>query len=330
MKNDMGITPLQMKISKILVFIILCLIFLFAISSCNTNDDAGQIINNDPTTFEIISNSPNHTILENALQSSELVELLNSGVFTVFAPTDEAFANIDVNAFSTAELRNVLLNHVITGNVESTDLSNGFYKTNATETYSGDNNFIDMYINVDGGVLLNGNISVSQTDITANNGTVHVTDQVATLPSIVTLAVANPDFSSLETALIQENLVGTLSSGSPPAPFTVFAPSDTAFQNFLDEDSEDGFETIEDLLGFNSLTDVLTYHCLGNAAVRSDMITTTTTTETLQGENITINVDNGISITDQNGRSVNVVATDVTGSNGVIHVLDNVILPTLP
>lgn len=326
----MGISQLHLKISKILVVIILAMIFIFAIFSCNTNDDAGQIINNNPTTFEIIANSPEHTVLEQFLIDADLVDVLNSGTFTVFAPTDDAFSNADLSGLSSTEIRNLLLNHVITGNVESTDLANAYYKTNATEMYSGEDNQIDIYVNVDGGVVLNASATVTSPDLTASNGTIHVVSDVVNIPHIITLAAANPNFSNLETALVQEGLVPTLSSGTPPAPFTVFAPSDTAFQNFLDEDPNDSFETVEDILNFSELTDVLTYHVIGDTAVRSDMITSTTTIATLQGENVSITSDNGLTITDQNGRIVNVVATDVTASNGVIHVLNNLILPTLP
>jgi uncharacterized surface protein with fasciclin (FAS1) repeats len=326
----MAISQLHMRISKILVFIIISIIFVFAIFSCDTNDDAGQIINNNPTTFEIIANSPDHTALEQALVNADLVNVLNSGTFTVFAPTDDAFSTIDLGGFSPDDIRNVLLNHVITGNVESTDLANGYYKTNATETYSGENNQIDIYINVDGGVVLNASATVTSPDLTASNGTIHVVDQVISIPHIVTLAAANPNFSNLETALIQENLVPTLSSDASPAPFTVFAPSDTAFQAFLDESTTDNLETIDDVLSLPFLSDVLAYHVLGNTAVRSGEITDGLTPITLQTETITLNTLDGVSITDQNGRVVNVISTDVTGANGVIHVLDNVILPTLP
>ncbi len=326
----MAISQLHMRISKILVFIIISLIFVFAIFSCDTNDDAGQIINNNPTTFEIIANSPDHTTLEQALVNADLVDVLNSGTFTVFAPTDDAFSTIDLGGFSSDDIRNILLNHVITGNVESTDLANGYYKTNAAETYSGDDNKIDIYVNVDGGVVLNASATVTSPDLTASNGTIHVVDQVISIPHIVTLAAANPNFSNLETALIQENLVTTLSSDASPAPFTVFAPSDTAFQAFLDESTTDNLETIDDVLSLPFLSDVLTYHVLGNTTVRSGEITDGLTPVTLQTETITLNTSDGVTITDQNGRVVNVISTDVTGSNGVIHVLDNVILPTLP
>lgn len=283
-------------------------------------------------TFSIIEASPDHTVLEQALIDTGLDQVLAGGTFTVFAPTDTAFGNIDTSGLTAEQLTNILLNHVVTGNVLSTDLSNGYVKTNATETFSGDENFIDLYVNIDSGVTLNGNASVTVADLESLNGTVHVVDEVITIPNVVDLAASNPMFSNLAAALTQENLLGTLGTeaDTSPAPFTVFAPNDMAFQNFLDEDPNDGFETIQDVLDLAILSDVLTYHVLPNGGVRAADITDGITPTTVQGETFTINTTNGVTITDQNGRVVEIIATDVTGSNGVIHVLDSVILPTLP
>jgi len=283
------------------------------------------------STFSIIANSPNHETLESALVSTGLDEVLMNGTFTVFAPTDEAFSNIDTSNLTDEQLTNILLNHVVTGNVLSTDLANGYVKTNATEMYSGNGNFIDMYINVDNGVTINNSANVTTADVESSQGTVHVVDAVITIPNVVDLAASNPMFSNLATALTQENLIATLSTeaGTTPAPFTVFAPNNAAFQNFIDEDPNDAFGSLDDVLNFSGLADVLTYHVLPEAAVRAADITDGITPTTVQGETFTINTMDGVTITDQNGRMVNIVVTDVTGSNGVIHVLDNVILPTL-
>lgn len=281
-------------------------------------------------TFSIIEASEDHTILQQLLESTGLDEVLSSGVFTVFAPVDSAFDGVDTSGLTPEQVTNILLNHVVTGNVLSTDLTNGYVKTNATETYSGNDNFIDMYVSIEGGVTLNGGATVTTANLESANGTVHVVNQVIMIPNIVNLAAANPMFSSLATALTQEELLDVLSTdaGTSPAPFTVFAPNNDAFGNFLAEDN--GFDTIEDVLALPILADVLTYHVIPNAAVRASDITDGVSPATVQTETITINTTNGVTITDQNERVVNVIATDVTGSNGVIHVIDNVILPTLP
>ena len=310
----------------------MCLAILLTASVSCSDDDENPTTPLPEYTFNIIADSPVHTVLEQLLVNAGLDNVLNSGTFTVFAPTDAAFSNIDTSGLTPEQVTNILLNHVVTGNVLSTDLANGYVKTNATEGYSGNDNFIDMYVNIDNGVILNNSAKVTTADLESSNGTVHVVDQVITIPNVVNLAAVNPMFSNLAAALTQENLLGVLStdSGTSPAPFTVFAPSNDAFQNFLDQDANDGFETIQDVLDLAILSDVLTYHVLPNGGVRAGDITDGIMPTTVQGETITINTTNGVTITDQNARVTNIIATDVTGSNGVIHVLDNVILPTLP
>jgi len=310
--------------------LVLVLFLSFGIFSCDDDDDSTPpVVNLPDNTFTIIAASADHTVLEQLLIDTGLDQVLSGGTFTVFAPTDNVFTGVDTSGLTTEQVTNILLNHVVTGNVLSTDLSNGYVKTNATETYSGNDNFIDMYINVDSGVLLNGSATVAPADLESANGTVHVVDEVIMIPNVVNLAAANPMFSNLAAALTQEDLLGVLSTEGDvsPAPFTVFGPDNTAFDNFLAEDN--GFDTIEDVLALPILADVLTYHVIPNAAVRAGDITDGLSPATVQTETLTINTTSGVTITDQNNRVVNVVATDVTGSNGVIHVIDNVILPTL-
>jgi transforming growth factor-beta-induced protein len=309
---------------------ILSIITILCFISC-IDDDAGRIIDNAPTTFEIIENSDEHTILEQVLIDTDLVEFLNSAVYTVFAPTDDAFSNIDLAGLTNEELRNILLNHFITGNVTATDLANAYYKTNAVETYSGENNVLDVYINVDGGIVLNGISEVEVEDLTANNGTVHVVDAVISIADLVTLTEANPNFSNLVIALTQEDLLDTLGTDAdtPPAPFTLFAPDDNAFQNFLDEDDEDEFETIDDILNFPLLDEVLSYHVL-SGSVRENEIEDNAVLTTLQGQTIKLNTGDTLTVTDQNNRVIPIKTTDVTGSNGVIHLIENILIPTIP
>lgn len=309
------------------IFFSLISFMLLSLTSCDYSDDSGQPIDSTPSTFEIIAVSENHTILEQALIDTGLDEILNSGTYTIFAPNDDAFNAIDI---SNEEIANILLNHFIDGNAISSDLDNGYIKTNATENYSGEVNFIDMYVNVDGGITLNGMANVTTSDIEGNNGTVHVVDAIINLPTVVTLTASNPNFSNLATALTQENLLGTLSTDSQtsPAPFTVFVPNDDAFDNFIAE--ENSFDTVQQILDLPNLSDVLTYHILLDGDIRAADITDGISPVTVQGESITINSETEITVTDQNNRVINIIATDLTASNGVIHAIDNILLPTLP
>ena len=316
-----------MKFKSLKVTFILTTIILM--TSC-VGDDTGQPINNTPGTFQIIAASENHTVLEQALIDTGLDDVLNTGIYTVFAPDDEAFEAIDLSSLSNEELTNILLNHVINGNATSTDFGNAYIKTNATESFTGDDNLLDMYVNVDGGITLNGEATVTEEDIEAINGTVHVVDTVIQLPTVVTLAASNPNFSNLATALTQEDLLDTLSTNfdTSPAPFTVFAPNNSAFENFIAEDN--GFDSVEQILDSPILSDILTYHVLPESGILEENIADGAMPSTIQGESFTINTVIDVTITDQNDRVVNVIATDVIGTNGVIHVIDNILLPTLP
>lgn len=298
------------------------------LTSC-ADDDSGEPINSTPSTFEIIADSENHTILEQALVDTGLDEVLNSGIYTVFAPDDDAFNAIDISGLSNDEIANILLLHVINGNAASTDFANSYIKTNAKESFSGNENLIDLYVNVDGGITINGEVSVTEQDLAGSNGIVHVVDAVIQLPTIVTLAGSNPNFSNLTVALEQESLLGTLSTNfdTSPAPFTVFAPNDSAFDNFIAEDN--GFDSVQQILDLPNLADILTYHVLPESGVRENDITDGITPTTVQGETFTINTGTNVSITDQNDRIINIIATDITASNGVIHAIDNILLPTL-
>lgn len=294
--------------------------------SCSEDDSTNQ----DRTLSEFFSRNPEFTNLYAALEKADLVETLNQGgTFTVFAPTNAAFVEfLAVNGFENLEavptpvLREVLLNHVLNTRVPSSDVSTGYVKTLGKGSAS-TTNTLSMFINVsESGVRINGVASVTAFDINANNGVVHVVDAVIGLPTIVTHALANPNFSNLVGALTspgQPDFVGIL-SGNTNAPFTVFAPSNAAFARF--ESQNPG--TLASLTS-GQLTSVLTYHVVAGANVLSNGIPSGPITTLETGTFIV----NGTTITDEAGRQTGIVAVDVQAANGVIHVLDNVILPNL-
>ena len=306
------------------------LLLMYLIISCDSTDEAGQPIDASQTTFEIIANSEDHNELESLLISTDLDEALNSGIYTVFAPTDTAFENLDLSNLPTEELRNLLLNHVLSSNAPASSLTNGYIKTNATETFSDNVNFIDMYINVDGALILNGVAEITLEDLEASNGTVHVVDNVISLPTIVDLISVNPRFSNLVTALEQENLVDAImaSGNTSPAPYTVFAPNNLAFDNLIAENPTETLTEIEDVLAISTLEDILSYHILTDQALRTTDLSDGLTPNTFQGSTLTINQGEDVTITDQfsEGRETNIINADITASNGVIHILDNVLL----
>ena len=325
-------------------FKILPILFLslFIISCDDDNDDDG-VCCAGYSIVDLASQTESLITLVSALQVTGLDATLSSpGAFTVLAPTNDAFDAFltTINAASLEDipvdvLTNVLLNHVIIGEVQSSSLTNGYASTQAVSGASGTN--MSIYINTDNGVTFNGVSSVTSADVVASNGIVHIVDAVIGLPSVVTFALADPNFSSLVQALTAydypQSFVGLLSipAGSAPSPFTVFAPVNSGFESLLDE------------LGVNSLYDideqtlgaVLSYHVvvsvnqMSNTLSDGMVITTSLAQANPSIADLTFNVgDNGEGIlTDNNGRTSNIIAVDVQADNGIIHAIDTVVLP---
>lgn len=273
----------------------------------------------------IAAGSEDFTILTAALETAGLTEALQGeGPFTVFAPTDAAFENL-LSALSISaedllaqpQLADVLLYHVVAGSVMSGDLQNGM----TAETLGGQMITVDL----SEGVKINTS-AVITADIKASNGVIHVIDTVlipetfqlasatAPLPSIVDIAVSNPDFSILVAALAKAELVEALQAEGP---FTVFAPTNAAFEALL---GELGI-TAEELLGQPQLADVLLYHVVSGAVLSTDL-QNGMTAETLGGQSITVDLTDGVKI---NKSAVEIA--DIQASNGVIHVIDSVLIP---
>jgi len=313
-----------MKKKMFLPRLILIAIVAVLLSACY-EDDAAAPIANDPTTFEIISESPDHAILEDLLLSFGLDEDLNSGLFTVFAPTDAAFGNIDTSSLTDSQVKNILLNHVVQGAAESSSLFSTYLNTLAVESLSGAENNLSLYVNVGTEITLNGQSVVTGPDNLASNGVVHIVNEVITIPNVTTFATADPTFGILVEALTldgQPDFVATLSSFEAPAPFTVFAPTNDAFVTAL---TELGVESLADIAP-SVLTSILNTHVIANANITSAELESGTV-ETL-GETFELDAENA-TITDQNGRTISIILTDVQAGNGVVHVVSSVILPDL-
>lgn len=308
------------------------LISLTTLQSCNNNDD--ENVQDVSTIVNLAVDSADLTSLVAALDRANLVSALNGeGPFTVLAPTNDAFAAfLSANNFNSLEevpvdiLTKVLLNHVISGSLISTDLSTGYANTLATSAAS--QTPLSIYVDTSNGVRFNGVSSVSAADILAVNGVIHKVDAVIGLPNIVTFATADPNFSTLVSALTRSDLttdfVGVLStdSASAPAPFTVFAPINDAFNRLLTELNLASLSEIDE----PTLDVVLKYHVVGGANVLDSNLTDNLTVSTLSGD-ITADISGGARLTDSSGRVSDIIATNVQANNGVIHAINNVILP---
>jgi uncharacterized surface protein with fasciclin (FAS1) repeats len=168
---------------------------------------------------------------------------------------------------------------------------------------------------------------ITATDVAASNGVIHVVDTVllpadkTVVETAIALAGGNPaEFTVLVDAVVAAGLVDTLNGAGP---FTVFAPTDAAFANLL---ADLGLTKDELLANTALLTKVLTYHVVSGEVLKAEVPLNTPIT-TLEGE--TFSVDANLAITDQSGATAHITATDVLASNGVIHVIDKVLLPTL-
>ena len=257
-----------------------------------------------------------------ALGAANLVDALSAeGPFTVFAPTDDAFAALleqlgvtPAELLANPELATILKYHVVPGKVMAADIVNLTSVTTLAEK--------DVSIEVvDGGVVLNGSVNLIETDIEASNGVIHVLDGVLLpsepKPSIVDIVVNDERFSILEAALGKAGLVDALSADGP---FTVFAPSNDAFVALAKE----LHVAPEDLLELPNLKDILLYH-VASGKVTAEQAATLDKVTTLQGADIKISTDGhgGLVLNDK----VNITETDIEASNGIIHVINKVLLP---
>lgn len=313
------------NIAKLIKLFVLVLTPM-ALLSCSDDDDNTNNVPENNSIAAIASRAPQFSTLVDALERADLVSTLDGdGSYTVFAPTNTAFSNfLNDNGFTSlddvpvATLKEILLNHVVMGTNLSTNLTTGYVKTLGKGSASSTNT-LSMFINVGNTVMLNGVSTVTNADIMADNGVIHEVNAVIGLPTVVTHAAANSNFSTLVDLLSQQNLVSTL-DGTTSSPFTVFAPSNAAFTTFENENPG----TLASLSS-SQVTSVLTYHVVAGANVLSTGIPAGPIT-TLETGTFSIN---GTVITDEANRMTNIVGFDVQASNGVIHVLDNVILPQL-
>lgn len=248
--------------------------------------------------------------LVTAVQAGGLVETLKGdGPFTVFAPTDEAFAKLPqgtVEALLKDEpkLRSILKYHVVAGEVDAAHVAN----LNQAKTLLGQS----LNLSTHDGVRV-GNAQVTAADIRCRNGIIHVIDTVL-MPEddIVDVASKAGSFKTLVAAVNAAGLTDTLRGEGP---FTVFAPTDEAFAKLPPG-------TLEALLNdIPKLQSILTYHVVPSRVLAADVVKLHEA-ETVQGSKVQIRSASGVRID-----NANVVKTDVKAANGVIHVIDSVLMP---
>ena len=308
---------------------------MLAFTACSDDDDATTppVVETN-TIADFVASNDNYSSLAAALEVTGLTSTLDgTDNYTVFAPDNDAFADfLSDNGFSSlsevpvALLTQVLLNHVQMGEIMAADLSTGYIESMATGSASENN--LSMYISTENGVMINGVATVTSADNEVDNGVIHAVDAVIGLPSIVTFALADPTFETLVAALTREEdftFVNALMMTDSPAPFTVFAPTNDAFGALLEELEMNSLEDIP----ADVLASTLSYHVVPGANVTSSMLENNMQVGTLAEQTFTINLDNGPMIIDANERTANIIVVDVQANNGVVHVIDTVLLPPM-
>jgi len=324
----------------------------FVSTSCSSDDDSTPAPA-PQTIAQIAQGNANLSILVEALTKADLVTTLNTaGTYTVFAPDNAAFTAAGItSAYIAAQttpeqiaaLKNVLLNHVLATKFTAAQLTTSYKKTLATSaavaaTATDNQKKMNIYIKVAAdGVFLNDGCKVTNADIGASNGVVHVVNKVIKLPTIVTFVAADPNFSSLLTALtradqLDENFVSIL-SGTDSSPFTVFAPNNTAFNDLLTEIG--GGATLA-TIPEQTLTNALKYHVVTDANVLSTGLsdglfinTFLPGDEEAQKLKIEVSTVDGTQIRDSKDRLTKFDTVDLQTNNGVIHIIKRVLLPNL-
>ena len=268
---------------------------------------------------DVIATSPNHTYLEVALIQEGLdVALQNPmGTLTVFAPDDAAFTALatalgtDITGLlANPNLTNVLLYHVLGAEVVSTSLTNGQI---ATPLFTANT----LKVTIDGTNVFINQAQVNAADLQADNGVVHSIGSVL-LPSLTVadVAISSPVHTSLVAAVIEARLLPALTN--PLTQLTVFAPTNMAFDNLATALGTN----IAGILANPELAAILLYHVVGSEVLSTALMNGPVVT--LNGQSVTVNLMSGVMI-----NTANVVVPDLQADNGVVHVLDAVLVPSL-
>ena len=311
---------------KLPVTLLATFFFLVTISSCKKSSS----MSNTPSTQTIgaqVAGGTNFTLLAAAATKAGLVNTLESaGPFTVFAPTDSAFnasgiTSSTISSLSAGVLNTILLYHTLASKVTSTQVPAG--PDAKVVTAGGDSIFVTNNSN---GVFVNG-VKVLTANLPASNGVIHTIGRVL-IPSfgqnLVQVLSADTSFSFLVAAVVKAstgstNVAAVLSSGGI---FTVFAPTNNAFRaaGFPDTASINAAAP-------NVLTNILTYHVIAGRVFSSDLTNGAMPT-TVNGETVSISLGSGAQVKGHSNTSAsNIIGTNIMATNGVIHVIDQVLLP---
>lgn len=290
-------------------------------SSCDKDDDPTPTP--DPTITDVVVSDPNFSILEAAVIKAELADdLAQPGALTVFAPDNAAFTAAGITEAVVATLSKEVLVDILTYHVLGAKVTADMVPaSDAVTTLQGKSLFASKNAN---GVFVNG-VKVTTADVPATNGVIHVINGVLKPPtqSIAQIASA-PGFSILLSAVIKAGLADAVSG---PGKFTVFAPTNAAFE------AAGLNQAAIDAASVETVTAIVQQHVIGTTVYASDLINAATAPTIKAGATLTINTSPaGVKLTGSANEFSNVVTTtpgatfNITATNGVVHVIDKVIL----
>lgn len=299
----------------------------FIVAAAVILSSVSPVLAQSQTIYDIAAGDGNFSTLATALDLTHLDDILDceSGIcrFTTFAPTDSAFAKLPSGLLDKlvtedweAHLRGILLYHVAYGIIGSTDISD----KGSIDTIFGER----LNTTVEGDSVKINDVNVVKADVKASNGVVHVIDGVLIPPFMANDVIATAQnagiFNTLLAAVDAADLTATLQGDGP---FTLFAPTDSAFETL-------GAAAVQSLLkDIPTLTDILTYHVIAGEIVLGSELGRNNTLTTVQGGSIDVHIWNFwffqyVYLND----GVNILVKDILTSNGVIHVIDTVLIPT--
>ncbi|GAB5532312.1 MAG: hypothetical protein Roseis3KO_40890 [Roseivirga sp.] len=314
----------KMKIIKYINGLMLMVLAIVLVTSCEKDEELfPKAVISPKTVAELIADNPSLSTLGGALERLNLDSVLSLGnTYTVFAPNNAAFSGIDLAAMTDAQLEAILLNHVRSTTTADFVASMATGYTSTMSTGPDDLN-LNLHTNVaDGAVTINGvgTIVSSMKDLGGTNGVVHVVDGVLLPPTVVDHVDANPEYSTLSAAIAKAELTTALSAAGP---FTLFAPSDAAFEQFMAAvNGAFGWSSLDDIPA-QVLRDVLMYHVVADENIVSGDVDGIEPA-TLQGDSFSVS---GTVISDASYTDANIILTDVQGVNGIVHGIDKVLLP---
>lgn len=318
---------------------------LFLMTSCSSDDDATTVLNNTPepsgqTVTGTINNSSQFSILNNALEITELKLVLDANIFTVFAPNNTAFeAFLTANSYNSINdvpvgiLENILLNHVINNQVLRSEIEfneSGYIKSNANGPL---NEKLDIYYNINLNNSINGVANFASDEIVTETGVIHEIDALLTLPTVYDMLTANPEFNVLIQTMtndapntdfeeILNRLLDNNLDGLNPD-FTLFAPNNSAL-NAVDTST----------FSESQITNILLHHVIKDDNIVYTEITAngSLTKPTLQGEDITVFTSTapGVEATISDGAGntdINIINKGIQTINGIIYISEKVLIP---